>query len=110
MGSGRLNDRRSRGWQARIDRQRCAVQAEAQDGLEAGAILRGPEGADGAQEVRSRRLGVCTARAREGDAGTSPFVFTVSLEKASALPVTVNYATVDGTANAAAGAVANTSA
>ena len=36
----------------------------------------------------------------EGDAGATPFVFTVSLEKASALPVTVNYATVDGTANA----------
>jgi hypothetical protein len=36
----------------------------------------------------------------EGDAGTTPFVFTISLEKPSALPVTVNYATVNGTANA----------
>jgi hypothetical protein len=34
----------------------------------------------------------------EGDSGTSALVFTVSLEKASALPVTVGYASVDGTA------------
>jgi hypothetical protein len=36
----------------------------------------------------------------EGDSGTTPLVFTVTLEKASALPVTVTYATADGTANA----------
>ena len=35
----------------------------------------------------------------EGAAGTTPTVFTVSLEKASALPVTVDYSTMDGSAN-----------
>ncbi len=38
------------------------------------------------------------AEGLEGDSGTTPFVFTVGLEKASALPVTVSYAAVDGTA------------
>jgi hypothetical protein len=31
--------------------------------------------------------------ALEGDTGLTPLVFTISLEKASALPVSVNYAT-----------------
>jgi hypothetical protein len=45
----------------------------------------------------------CRARAgwisgREGNAGTTPFVFTITLSKASAAAVTVPYATVAGTA------------
>jgi uncharacterized repeat protein (TIGR01451 family) len=36
----------------------------------------------------------------EGNAGTTVFTFTVSLSNASALPVTVDYATADGTATA----------
>ncbi len=43
---------------------------------------------------------ISDASGAEGDSGTTPFAFTVSLEKASALPVTVSYATADGTANA----------
>lgn len=34
----------------------------------------------------------------EGDSGTSPFVYAIALEKASAIPVTVSYQTADGTA------------
>ena len=45
-------------------------------------------------------LRISDVSAREGDSGTTPFVFTISLEKPSALPVTVSYATADGTANA----------
>src|SRR4029077_7046533 len=37
----------------------------------------------------------------EGDSGTSAFGFTVSIPFASLLPVTVHYATVDGTATVA---------
>ncbi len=36
----------------------------------------------------------------EGDSGATTLVFTVGLEKPSALPVTVNYASADGTASA----------
>jgi len=36
----------------------------------------------------------------EGNSGTTPFVFTVTLSAASASTVTVNYATADGTATA----------
>ena len=36
----------------------------------------------------------------EGNSGTTPFTFTVSLSAAYDLPVTVNYATADGSANA----------
>lgn len=34
----------------------------------------------------------------EGDSGTTPFVFTVTLDKGTSVPFTVNYATADGTA------------
>jgi hypothetical protein len=37
----------------------------------------------------------------EGNAGTTPFVFTVTLSAASATPVTVNWATADGSATSA---------
>jgi uncharacterized repeat protein (TIGR01451 family) len=36
----------------------------------------------------------------DGSSGTTPFVFTVALSSACDLPVTVNYATTDGTATA----------
>jgi subtilisin-like proprotein convertase family protein len=36
----------------------------------------------------------------EGNSGTTPFVFTVTLSQAQATPVTVQFATADGTANA----------
>ncbi len=36
----------------------------------------------------------------EGDSAMTPFEFTVTLERASALPVTVSYETADGTAQA----------
>ena len=35
----------------------------------------------------------------EGNSGTTPFVFTVSLSNATSLPVTVNFATATGSAN-----------
>jgi len=38
------------------------------------------------------------ADAIEGNSGTTPLVFTIALEKESALPVTVSYSTVNGTA------------
>ena len=41
------------------------------------------------------------ASVKEGNSGTIPTTFTVSLSAASALPVTVNYATQDGTATTA---------
>jgi hypothetical protein len=43
---------------------------------------------------------------REGSAGSSSMVFTVMLSPASAAPVTVNYATADGTAKAGSDYVA----
>ncbi len=46
------------------------------------------------------RISIGDAWAREGNSGTTPFTFTVSLSAASDLPVTVNYATADGSAMA----------
>jgi hypothetical protein len=43
-------------------------------------------------------LSIADAALPEGDAGTTPFSFTVSLDHASAFPVTVDYATASGTA------------
>ena len=43
-------------------------------------------------------LSINNVNANEGNAGTTPFVFTVTLSAASASTVTVNYATADGTA------------
>jgi hypothetical protein len=45
---------------------------------------------------------ISDASAREGDSGLTSLEFVISLEKISALPITVNYATLDGTANALA--------
>ena len=43
-------------------------------------------------------LGIDTVELTEGNAGTTPFVFTVALSEASASPVTVDFATRNGTA------------
>ena len=45
-------------------------------------------------------LRISNASTLEGDEGKSPLGFTISLEKPSAIPVTVSYATADGTAAA----------
>ncbi|HQS45856.1 MAG TPA: cellulose binding domain-containing protein, partial [Xanthobacteraceae bacterium] len=47
-------------------------------------------------------LAVADATVTEGNAGTSDLAFTVSLSAASATPVTVTYATANGTASAGA--------
>ncbi|HEY0556244.1 MAG TPA: Calx-beta domain-containing protein [Thermoanaerobaculia bacterium] len=46
-------------------------------------------------------LSINSVMANEGNAGTTPFTFTVTLSAASASPVTVSYATADGSATAA---------
>jgi large repetitive protein len=45
-------------------------------------------------------LSINDVSASEGDSGATAFTFTVSLSPANAQPVTVDYATVDGTATA----------
>jgi CSLREA domain-containing protein len=45
-------------------------------------------------------LSINNVSQNEGNSGTTPFVFTVTLSAASASTVTVNYATADGTATA----------
>lgn len=45
-------------------------------------------------------LGIDTVELPEGNAGTTPFVFTVALSEPSAAPVTVDYSTRNGTAQA----------
>ena len=45
-------------------------------------------------------LSIADVAQNEGNSGTTPFVFTVTLSAASASTVTVNYATADGTASA----------
>ena len=44
------------------------------------------------------RISINDVSATEGNSGTTPFTFTVSLSAAHDEPVTVNYATADGTA------------
>lgn len=51
-------------------------------------------------------LAIDTVELPEGNAGTTPFVFTVSLSAASASPVTVDFTTRDGTALAGSDYVA----
>src|SRR5439155_1277309 len=48
-------------------------------------------------------LSVTDVSANEGNAGTTPFTFTVSLSAVSSQTVTVNYATADGSATVASG-------
>src|SRR5438270_3853088 len=50
---------------------------------------------------------VAPAATNEGNSGTTPFVFTVTLSSASTNTVTVAYMTVDGTATSTAGAPGN---
>jgi hypothetical protein len=49
--------------------------------------------------VPPAQLSVSGASVKEGNSGTSSAVFTVTLSAASSAPVTVHYATADGTAN-----------
>jgi hypothetical protein len=63
----------------------------------------GTSGVDGSsfvEEAVTPRLAIGDATAREGDPGTTGAVFTVSLSTAIGRPVTVQYATVAGTATA----------
>src|SRR5205823_2810235 len=46
-------------------------------------------------------ISISDRTANEGDAGTTPFVFTLALSNPSSQTVTVNYATANGTANTA---------
>ncbi len=48
-------------------------------------------------------ISISDVSANEGDAGPTPFTFTVSLSNASSTAVTVHYATADGTATVADG-------
>ena len=45
-------------------------------------------------------LSIASASRAEGNAGSSPLTFTITLSPASGLPVTVAYASIDGTATA----------
>jgi len=54
-------------------------------------------------------LAINNVIANEGNSGTTPFDFTVTLSAASALTVTVNFATADGTATAGSGDYVSTS-
>jgi Calx-beta domain/RTX calcium-binding nonapeptide repeat (4 copies) len=54
------------------------------------------------QGVPKPSVSVANVSQSEGDSGSQPAAFTVSLSKASPLRVTVAYATADGTANAGA--------
>src|SRR5207237_1377561 len=46
-------------------------------------------------------ISISDVTANEGNVGTTPFTFTVTLSNASSQTVTVNYATADGTATTA---------
>ena len=51
--------------------------------------------------IDSNSLSIADVSHNEGDSGTTPYVFTVTLSSASLHPVTVAYATADGTATVA---------
>ncbi len=57
---------------------------------------------DTAVVVTPPTVSIANAAVAEGNSGTANLVFTVTLSKASATPVTVNYATSNGTATAGA--------
>ena len=46
-----------------------------------------------------RTLSISDVSQNEGNSGTTPFVFTVTLSSAATYPVTVKYATANGTAS-----------
>ena len=52
----------------------------------------------GGGEGEGPLLGIDTVERPEGNAGTTPFVFTVSLSEPSATPITVDFSTRNGTA------------
>jgi hypothetical protein len=73
-------------------------------------VLSSPTGANlngniGTGTIRNddNSLSVNNVTGYEGTSGTTPFTFTVTLAPAAAFPVTVHYATADGTAKAAHG-------
>ena len=74
----------------------------------------GPSGAvtglvlNGTPTAATPSLSIADASLAEGASGTSDMRFTVTLSQASATPVTVNYATSDGTANAGSDYTAKT--
>lgn len=48
-------------------------------------------------------ISIADVSGNEGTSGTTPFVFTLTLSNPSSLPITVNFATADGTATVAGG-------
>jgi predicted extracellular nuclease len=73
-----------------------------------GTALASPSSASLIQQVRAG-LAVSDAFVKEGDAGTTMLSFVVTLTPASSSPVTVDAASVDGTATAGSDYVAGTS-
>jgi uncharacterized repeat protein (TIGR01451 family) len=57
----------------------------------------------GAVELQPAISITAPAPTAEGNGGTTPFTFTVTLDSPSAVPVTIDYTTVDGTATVADG-------
>jgi len=70
------------------------------DGAAAGTIL--------TDDVIVPKIAIADASMKEGDSGTRNLAFTVTLSEATSGPVTVNYATTDGSAKAGQDYVAQT--
>jgi hypothetical protein len=68
-----------------------------------GATLGTPASATGTilNDDAAPQLSIAGASVPEGNSGTTPLTFTVSLSRLSSMPVTVHYATADGTATVA---------
>ncbi|HUQ32902.1 MAG TPA: Calx-beta domain-containing protein [Pyrinomonadaceae bacterium] len=65
-----------------------------------GATVSDGQGQGTIQNDDSPKLSITDVTLNEGNAGTTPFTFTVTLTPSSTQTVTVNYATADGTASA----------
>jgi len=70
------------------------------DGAAVGTIL--------TDDVIVPRIAIADATVKEGDSGTRNLAFTVTLSEATSGPVTVNYATADGSAKAGEDYIAQT--
>ncbi|OYX04045.1 MAG: hypothetical protein B7Z15_17900, partial [Rhizobiales bacterium 32-66-8] len=70
------------------------------DGAAAGTIL--------TDDVIVPKIAIADASMKEGDSGTRDLAFTVTLSEATSGPVTVTYATADGSAKAGADYIAQT--
>ncbi len=77
----------------------------ADDGATDGATDAEVDGAADADAGPLPTLSIDQVSNDEGSSGTSSFTFTVTLSAASTSPVTVDFATADGTASSTAGAV-----